>query len=248
MDKQFNDLKNEFNQIPTSFTENDKQAVRNKIEELTNKPIRKSKPAIPVWITASAITAVALLLIFVVQNQMGMMISSNDTNGAENEMVSFDSDGSEVEAGMAIEESMEDHASTFDQETNNKKEEADSLLFNPDTIEPDMWLGNMQVEEVKHQGEEAIITLRNREAQAISGQFTSDERLSFIPEGHLPPSWLPLADRDAHGNVKFYFTNEELANQYKDSQNHSIVTLEVSEVSYHYSPDGSEINLTIIDE
>ncbi|MBS3679040.1 hypothetical protein KGF86_02330 [Ornithinibacillus massiliensis] len=248
MDKQFKDLKNEFNQIPTSFTENDKQAVRNKIAELTNEPIRKSKPAFPVWITASAITAVALLLIVVVQNQMGMMISSNDTNGAQNEMASFDSDESEVEAGMAMEESMEDHASTFDQEASNRNEEADSLLFNPDTIEPDMWLGNMKVKEVEHQGEETIITFRNHEIQMISGQFTNDEPLSFIPEGHLPPNWLPLADRDAHGNVKFYFTNEELANQYKDSQNHSIITLEVSEVSYHYSPDGSEIYLTIMDE
>lgn len=248
MDKQFKGLKNEFNQIPTSFTENDKQAVRNKIEELTTKPIRKSKSAFPVWITASAITAAALLIIVVIQSQMGMTMSSNDANDAQNEMTSFDSDGSEVEAGMAMEESMEDHASIFDQKTDNMREETDSLLFDPETIEPDMWLGNMKVEEVKHQGEETIITLRNRENQAISGQFTSNNPLSFIPEGHLPPSWLPLADRDAHGDVNFYFTNEELANFYNNNQNHSFVTLEVSEVSYHYSPDGSEIYLTIIDE
>jgi hypothetical protein len=77
MDRQLKDLKIQFEQIPIAFTENDKQAIRNKIDRLQQKPVKRRLHLYPKLLTGTVVAAAILLFIFTINQQSGFFMSDS---------------------------------------------------------------------------------------------------------------------------------------------------------------------------
>lgn len=78
MDKQLKDLKVQFEQIPVTFTEKDKQAIREKIENLPEKRNRKRHAIQPKLLTGVVVAVAVILLVVTFNQQSGLFMSSNN--------------------------------------------------------------------------------------------------------------------------------------------------------------------------
>jgi hypothetical protein len=231
VDKEIKNLQSEFNQIPTTFTNKDKQAIRNKIEALQNKGKQKKRFHFYPKALTGAVLALAALLIVVTINQSPDLFMSNN-----------DSAGSEAKAEFSVQEDAAIEMESSDTLKNDAASE-ESLglnVFNPDTVQEELIL---PVLDVQQNGDEKIITFKG---DLFTGVLTDKQPLMFSPNEE---TWnrIPIAEGDINKDIPIYFTDEELARNTLNLEKgtHSDTTFQVDIIEYHYSPNGSSIYLTL---
>ncbi|GGA83366.1 hypothetical protein [Ornithinibacillus halotolerans] len=248
MDKRLHDLKDEFNNIPISFSDTNRKAVRTKIQELERKPVQKQVSLIPKVITGMAISVAVLIFVITINNQPNLLNTTSNDNAAVEDSI----EGSEME----IFDADEDSASNFEVIEEEKSTAQDNLtnyssntLFNPETIQANGRYGNMFVESVTESKDSTIISFTG--SGSISGQFIDDNPLKFLPDEESLLE-LPIAETDVNREISFYFKNEDLARYYKnnmESATNGVAKFDIIKLEYHHSQDiGSKVYVTILDE
>ncbi|WP_026907928.1 hypothetical protein [Paucisalibacillus globulus] len=232
MDKEIKNLQSEFNQIPTTFTNKDKQAVRGKIEKLQNQEKRKVFQLYPKALTGAVVALAILLLVITINQSPNFFTSSNDSAGSD--------------AKTAHEIGVQENA-TFDMENSDSTkndlatEESSGLnIFNPNTVQDEMIL---PVLDVQQNGDEKIITFKG---DLLTGLLTDEQSLMFHPNEE---TWnrIPIAEADIDKEIPIYFSDEELARSTLNIEQGMVsdLTFQVDIIEYHYSPNGSSIYLTL---
>ncbi|WP_047985739.1 hypothetical protein [Ornithinibacillus californiensis] len=238
MDKQLKDLRNEYDQIPTSFSEKDKQVIRSKISELSNKPERKKFHLYPQLLTG-VVLAMAFVIFLISTNQQPGMFMSGSDDASDSKEMSMDQEVAEAEmesfnTGINNNSVMEDSAS---------EESMASNIFHPDNVQYDI---NFPVSDVQQDGEQMIITFVGYH---LSGSFANDKSLRFEPN---EDSWqqIPIAEGDSKEDIPIYISNGAFARKVYDIDRTvgTELSIFVEELEYHYSPEGSSIYIKVADE
>jgi hypothetical protein len=239
MDKQLKDLKTKFEKdIPTSFTEKDKQAIRSKINQISDKqPRRRSFRLYPQLLTGVVIAVTILIVVVTINNQPNMFNSSDKATDAESEKTA------ELNTAEAQMDSFE--GETAGEEDSAGIAESNSLgnVFNPETVQHDP---SFSVENIEENKNEIVITFSGA---LVTGSFMDNESLEFEP---TEESWqeIPIAMGDEAKEIPIFVTNEEFARAvYKSEiENSAQLSLQVTEINYHYSPEGSSIYVKVADQ
>ncbi|MEN2767080.1 hypothetical protein [Ornithinibacillus xuwenensis] len=239
MDKQLKDLKTKFEKdIPTSFTEKDKQAIRSKINQLTDKqPRRRSFRLYPQLLTGVVIAVTILIVAVTINNQPNMFNSSDKATDAESEKTA------ELNTAEAQMDSFE--GETAGEEDSAGMAESNSLgnVFNPETVQHDP---SFSVENIEENSNEIIITFSGA---MIAGNFMNNQPLEFQPTEESRQE-IPIAMGDEAKEIPIFISNEEFARAvYKSEiENSAQLSLQVTEINYHYSPEGSSIYVKVADQ
>lgn len=243
MDKQLRNLKKQFEQIPTSFTETDKQAVRNKIKELEDTPVKRNQTSFPKVFTGTAIACIMVILI-IVNIPSNLFLNSSYNDGANSSGImniaqyeSYDSNSDAVEDSA-------DSSENAEVNTMYSLDEA-TIQFDPGLIEKNMLFGDLIVQEISQENETTIITFEG--TGYVTGQFASENPLTFIPD-EASLHWMPIAEGDTLKEITFYIANEDTAQTYLEDNKATSINLTLSKLEYHYTPDGSVIYFTIMEE
>lgn len=231
MDKELKDLQSQYNQIPTSFTNKDKQAVRDKIDKLPVKSRRKGLPIYPKVITGVAV-AVAVLIFAITINQSPDLFMSENDSGSDAKM----SQEFSIQEDNAIYDS--DTSNSFNGDAAEMEESLGLNIFNPETVKEQMILPVMDVQQ---NGDVTIITFKG---DRLTGRFIEDEQLMFSPDAD---SWnrIPIAEGDMNKDIPIYFDDEAYTRSTFDVEQGitNDVTITPYAMEYHYSPGGSSITL-----
>ncbi|WP_042143254.1 hypothetical protein [Paucisalibacillus sp. EB02] len=230
MDKELKDLQSQFNQIPTSFTNQDKQAIRDKIDRLQSKKRLNRVSIYPKLLTGFAVVVAVLIFVVTINQSPDIFMSSNDSSS---------------DAEMNQEFSMHEEKAANDSDTSNAlnsdaagSEESLGLnIFNPETVQSEMIL---PVIDVRQNGDETIITFKG---ERLTGSLIDEQPLTFIPD---TDSWkrIPIAEGDINKDIPVYFADEEYVRStlgFKGTTNDMTITPYALE--YHYSSEGSSIRL-----
>lgn len=235
MDEQLKELKKPFeNSIPTSFSETDKQAIRSKINSLKQKPARRRFSYYPTVITGAVLAFAILIFAITMYNQPNRFADFSNDEAAES--------GEEASIEMRM-ESFDSGAAESSDTENSVTITEDSVtrtIFNPKDAQ-----NNALAKDVQQNGDTSIITF---DGSPLTGSFvTTDTALQFIPN---PESLLqiPVATGDVEKEIPIYVANEEFVQANYDVESASEITLDVTDVTYHYSPEGSKIYLKIREE
>ncbi|MGF7015181.1 hypothetical protein [Ornithinibacillus bavariensis] len=116
MDKQLKDLKLQFEQIPTAFTEKDKEAIRSKIDKIQQKPRRREIQLFPKLLTGLVVTFAIIIFILTIDQQGLLRSGSSQLSDSALEK------SSDNKADMAQTEALEskEENSIHDSSTENK--------------------------------------------------------------------------------------------------------------------------------
>ncbi|SHG49668.1 helix-turn-helix domain-containing protein [Ornithinibacillus halophilus] len=269
MDKQLKHLKKQYeSEINLTFTESDKKAVLAKIKK-GKQPTRKRLHLRLIPVVAAAALFVLLAITFnsipelfsKMRNSASdySIESQNDSDtmvemdGAyENE--SFNMKDSDVDIAEDSESSDGDHSGN-DQAAHDRDISSDgsNLLFNPDSVESGLTYGNMEVTDVKKQGDETIISFKGN--TWLSGNFNyRNNQISFNPDNRTLLDF-PLARSDKHGDIPFYFQDETIVKVMYGAarggtpiqQANDGFMLDVIGAEYVFTPNGSQVHLDIRD-
>ncbi|MFD2043609.1 hypothetical protein ACFSTA_04380 [Ornithinibacillus salinisoli] len=251
MDKQLKHLKSHYeNEVPTTFTEKDKQAVLEKIKQTDKRTSGKVFPFYPKVLTGVVLAALVIIVVISTNNQPDMFMSLTD-DAADSEMDSNEmaemrefSDGGD----SSLEEEGEAAKSQSDMEIAG---DAGNHFFDPETVLIGSTYGSMEVIEVDRQSEQTSIIFNGE--TSLSGDFQLDgDRLAFVPHENALLAF-PLANGDERNIPAFYFQDEssvKMAYGIGDDQNSLSTadqgyTLDVTGMEYIHSPTGSTIYLEI---
>ncbi|MFS0673372.1 hypothetical protein [Ornithinibacillus sp. 179-J 7C1 HS] len=239
MDKQLKEAKIQFEQIPTSFTEKDKKAIRHKLDQLDSSPKRKVFRFYPNLLTVAVLAAAFLIFIVTINDQTNLFLTNNDSADSSMEMA-VEKNSLEGEAGA-----YESEVSSLDDGLGNSSMNDEAFsgnVFHPDTVK---YNSNFPVRNVEEDGDTTIITF---EGYQLNGSFLHDTPLSFEPSEE---SWsqIPIAEGDIDNDIPIYISNEEFVRSAFLLGNEDLkdISIFVSELTYHYSPDGSSIYLKVAD-
>ncbi|MUK88613.1 hypothetical protein GMD78_09445 [Ornithinibacillus sp. L9] len=245
MDKQLKDLKTNYeDNIPTSFTDHDKQAVLEKIKRTEHKQPAKVFPFYPKMLTGVVLAALILIIVISVNNQPNMFIGSSDESAEQHDMAGVDESQSEQEAEI----SMEDSTSDSDMEIRGSV----NARFVPESVRVGDYYGTMEVVDVNRQGEKTTVKFNGN--MELFGDFAFEgDQLRFSPHENTIPN-IPLASEDVVDDILFYLKNEEfIRSEYSISDQQSLENsnqeylLDVVGMEYTYSPNGSTVYLEVFE-
>lgn len=234
MDKQLKELQDQFNQIPTTFSEKDKQAIRNKISNL--QPERRKKMHLYPKLLTGVVLAVAILLIVITVNQQSnMFLTKSDelSDKSTQEMATMNDNTESGSDEMDMANSMADEA---------KMESLGMNVFNPETVHEDMILPVLSY----HQTKDGFSI--KFKGDTITGRIIDNKSLMFNPNAD---SWnrIPIAEGDQDKVIPVYFADEEYTSKIIDVEKGMTtdITITPEAIVYEYSPEGSSIYL-VMDE
>ncbi|WP_010097867.1 hypothetical protein [Ornithinibacillus scapharcae] len=237
MDKQFKELQDQFNQIPTTFTEKDKQAIRNKISNLQSENKRKKMHLYPKLLTGIVLAITILIVVITVNQQPNMFMTVNDESSdkvMEEKATQFSTEEQADSNDMGIANS------TADEE--NKSESQGLNVFNPETVHEDMILPVISYQPTKNG-----ISIKFK-GDTLTGRITDSQPFMFIPNAD---SWnrIPIAEGDVNKEIPVYFADDEYTSKIVDVEKGSAteITITPETIVYEYSPEGSSIYL-VMDE
>lgn len=233
MDKQLKELRDQFNQIPTTFSEKDKQAIRSKISNLQPDKKRGKIYFYPHFLTGVVLAVTILIIVITVNQQPNMfMTSSNEmADKVTEEKATHFSDEHEQS------KSESNDMSNSMAESANEAESQGLNIFNPETVQEDM---NLPVMDYQQTENGIIITFKG---DTLTGRIIDNRPIMFSPNAD---SWLriPIAEGDMNKDIPVYVADEEYSSKIMDiEKGTSNTTITPYAIEYHYSPDGSSIHL-----